>query len=395
MNDAPSIAFLFTPGGQKPEFQHHLGIAYAQAYMKQFDLPSIQVIPRAGCNYDECLEALEATNAPVIGFPVFDNNFYLVRKLASRIKEQHPDKLVLAGGPAATFSDELILKQSPGIDLCVRFEGEETLTELLPTLIKHGLNGAISQIQGVSFRRNGSIVRTPNRPLHGLNRSVEDALDDIPSPYLTGILNGTEGAGILTARGCVHHCTYCNFSAMSRHTIRYHSVERVIAELKHFKETLLRHPEMRPDRKLISIHDDAFTLNAARAKKICRRIIEEELRLSLTCLCRADNIDAELVELLKAAGFADISFGLESAVPRVLRNIKKVTNRPPRIKGETYAPEKRYLKKVENCVDLAKKRESGCRSVLFLDFPVKPAKKGCRPWPMSNVSAVMFSCRII
>ena len=246
----------------------------------------------------------------------------------------------------------------------------------------------LDDVRGISFRRGTSIVRTKDRPLFD-SEGCSDAsrtLDEFPSPYLTGIIDGTEGSGILTARGCIHRCTYCNFSAMSRHTIRYHSIERVIAELKSIQNALalneqkndtkfVTNPKERP---IVTIYDDAFTLNANRAKKICKRIIDENIKLRLSCLCRADNLDDELVGLLKQSGVEDISFGLESAVPRVLRNIKKVRATSSKNEQEEYEPEKRYLKQVKNAIYFAKKHEMKTSVSIILGLPGETLRDGCR-----------------
>ncbi|MBD3317946.1 MAG: hypothetical protein GF344_19350 [Chitinivibrionales bacterium] len=46
--------------------------------------------------------------------------------------------------------------------------------------------------------------------------------------------------------------------------------------------------------------------------------------MAFSCITRADKVDEELLDLMKAAGFVAIAFGLESAVASVLRNIGKV-----------------------------------------------------------------------
>jgi len=145
---------------------------------------------------------------------------------------RRPDILIIAGGPTATFSDKYLLKDMPEIDICVRGEGEYTTFELIEHLKNNdGLSNIISNIKGVTYRKNGNIIRNQNRPF------IKE-IDIIPSPYLTGILkpedllNQNGEISILTSRGCVYRCTYCNFSAMSRHTIRYHSIDRVMSQCK-------------------------------------------------------------------------------------------------------------------------------------------------------------------
>lgn len=376
LEDTVAVAFMFPPGGRSRYFGHHLGMAYIQAFLAKHGYNSKQVIPPPESTLKECGELLIATDAPIIGFSCYDSNCYLIRFLASYIRQKRPSTVIIVGGPTATFSDEIILTLIPEIDIVVRFEGEITTLELVSYIFKGTPLECLNDIKGISFRRKGAIVRTSDRPLFFSDGDNEGELDGLPSPYRECILDGTEGAGILTARGCTHHCTYCTFSAMSRHTIRYHSLDRIINELKVIEAALDVKSKDSPISKLVPIHDDAFTLNPQRAKKICRAIINEGIRLKLSCMCRADNLDEELIALLKQAGFIDIGFGLESAVPEVLRNIKKVCSIPPKSENEDYIPERQFLSKVKQGISLAKKYNMNTKVSIILGLPGETYDQG-------------------
>jgi anaerobic magnesium-protoporphyrin IX monomethyl ester cyclase len=375
--DRFDVAFMFPPGNEfryfkLRSFEHHLGVAYIQAYLAKHGFTSKQVTPSLGSTLSDCVEQLIATDAKIIGFTCYDSNYFLIRTIASLIKRRKPETIVIAGGPTATFSDDLLLNNSSDIDICVRFEGEKTTLELVSRNTDRSLLTNIEDVAGITYRHNTSIVRTPDRPLFGASNNKEFGLDDLPSPYLEAILDGTEGAGILTARGCTHHCTYCNFSAMSKHTIRYHSIDRVIAELEYIYNSGTSHS------KVVMINDDAFTLNVRRAKEICKRIINKGIKLELSCLCRADNLDRELIELLNEAGFVDISFGVESAVPRVLHNIKKVHRIEQNFDKEDYASEKRFLSKIKEGIALAKSYGMKTSVSIILGLPGETANDGLK-----------------
>jgi radical SAM superfamily enzyme YgiQ (UPF0313 family) len=370
------FAFVFPPGGEINYFSRHLGVAYIQAALTAHGISSQQIVPPIGSTIVECVNHILAAKAPLVGFTCFDGNYHLVRTLASFLKKQRPETVIITGEPSATFSDELILNKTHDIDVCVRYEGEETAIELARLVLGGESLANLDKIQGISFRRDSSITRTDDCPLFGSASQKGDELDDLRSPYLEGILQGMEGTGILTARGCTHQCTFCNFSAMSRHRIRYHSIDRVIAELKTIQAAMQAKPPDIPLCRVVTIHDDAFTLNVPRAKEICHRIISEGISLQLSCLCRADNLDEELIELLKQAGFLEITFGLESAVPRVLRNIKKVSTQKPLPSGEDYAPEEHFLTQVKNGIAMAKRHNMRTSLSIVLGLPGENLEDG-------------------
>ena len=256
--------------------------------------------------------------------------------------------------------DRWLLEQCPWLDFVVRFEGEMTTFELLKELKKNNFEGGdFSKIEGISYLDQGKFVRNKLRDLKiEKGFTLENALDVFPSPYLEGIFEGRETATLtsypgvailMTSRGCVGNCIYCCFALMGSKTIRYHSVKRVIEELKVIARAT---PDQEKTR--IEINDDAFSLNKSRAKEICRRIVEEglEKKLSFFCETRADCIDEELLDLMKAAGFDVIAFGLESSNPKILRTIKKVFHPAD---DKTLKYEKEFIKKVEHYALYAKK----------------------------------------
>lgn len=377
-----SIAFIFPPGReprpfeQRP-FDNHLGEAYIQAYLAKYGITSKQIISPLGSTLNDCVKQIISTDAKLFGFTCYDNNYFLVRTIASLIKQKRPESIVIAGGPTATFSDKLLLANTPEIDICVRFEGEESTLQLVLLNSEGMLKDRLEDVDGITFRRDHSIIRTPDRSPFGYSNDKECCLDGLPSPYLEGIFDGTEGAGIITARGCTHHCTYCNFSAMSKHTIRYHSIDRVIAELQYISSAMKSHSLNSMDRTNW-IYDDAFTLNPRRAKKICERIIDEGIRLRLSCMCRADTLDKELIELLSQAGFEEISFGVESAVPKILNNIKKVSNNKQDNNEGNYPNEERFLSKVREGVATAKRYGMKIAVSIILGLPGETIDDGLK-----------------
>jgi anaerobic magnesium-protoporphyrin IX monomethyl ester cyclase len=319
-------------------FTEHLGASYVRAYLKEKGILAAQFIYREPVELNRLIPEILRYKAEIIGFTIYDTTYPVVKITAERLKKIKPSLTILAGGISATFSDKFILENSPAVDICIRREGEYTVYELIRQL-KEGRN--ISNIKGITYRSNGNIVRNPDRPLiQSQEKGAE--LDILPSPFLNNVLIPEDNFGLVTSRGCFYRCTYCNFSSMSNWTIRYHSVERVISELKKLSGAVGHVP----------IFDDTFTLNIARAKQICRRIIEEKINLTFWCQTRADKVDDELLRLMHQAGFKKATFGLESAVPRVLKTVQKVRTNFT-VTDDDLEPEKEFIRKLGENVKLA------------------------------------------
>ncbi|MDD5237719.1 MAG: radical SAM protein [Candidatus Omnitrophica bacterium] len=338
----------------------HSGASYILAYLKERGIHGLHFIQREPIDLETLTKKIIQQEIRIIGFTCFDNNYYFIKLISQRLKEYSPELVVVLGGPTATFSSELIMQDNPAIDICVRGEGEATAYELIKQL---KIKGPLSGIKGITYRINGELARNPDRPFI-VSEKKDAELDIIPSPYLSGVIPAGELCGITTSRGCVFKCIYCNFSAMSRWTVRYHSVERVIAELKKIYGNLQNASKAE---ETVNINDDAFSLNPVRAKQICQRIIEEKINLRFWCDTRADKVDKELLNLMYRAGIRTLNFGLESVSPRVLKTIKKVRGISCQDTG--LEPEKRFVEKVKSNVGFARKIGINASVSIILGLP--------------------------
>ncbi len=333
---------------------YHIGLGCIQGHLRRRGIPCGQLICREPVSIPELARRVMETGARVIGFTCYDSNYYANKLLARRLKQLDSGLVIVFGGPTATFSAEHVLGECPEVDICVRGEGEVTAAELAEAL---RCGGSLDRVAGISFRGDHGIHHNPDRPLL-CGDAGDDELDIVPSPYLEGLIPAAEApaVGVITSRGCVYRCTYCNFSAMFRHTIRNHSVERVIAELRLIDRALVR-----PQR--IRIFDDLFPLDRGRARRLLGAIADERFRnVRLGCQSRADLVDGELLRQMRRAGFTSIRFGLESAVPKVLRTIRKVAPGTGDNDG-AYCPEHRFLARVGEGVEHA--RQAGFEDILI------------------------------
>ncbi len=363
------IVFVFPPSyGNPGVFRQHLGVAYLRAALAQTGITTEQYCSeKPGC-IDVVTKDILARKPGIVGFTVYDSNYPTALAIARRIKSQRPGVIVVLGGPTSTFSATELLKRTNVIDACLTGEAEETGPAILRRLLDG--NDLAEGTPGLAFRRGDEVFCGPLPPLVGSQQQgSECSLDATPSPYLSGILSDGR-AGVLTGRGCTHHCQYCAFAALGRKTLRLHSIERVLAELESIAAIQKR--ERRHD--VITIYDDTFTLLVPRAKALCRALIKRRLGLSLSCITRADSIDEELFRLLREAGFVRLAFGLESAVPQVLRAAGKV--RPPEWPDPDLTPEKAFVRKVRSSVVAAKKHGFIVGVSIILGLPTETIEQG-------------------
>lgn len=160
-------------------------------------------------------------------------------EISKQIRARDPDSLIVIGGPSAPKYEQACadyFQAHPQLDVIVRGEGEVTLPEILDKvtspLREVMADGRLASVAGLSFPREGAIVRTPER------ERAKD-ISQFPSPYLTGLFDNltrdTEGglkAVILeTNRGCPYGCTFCDWGSATLQKIMKFPLERVEAEL--------------------------------------------------------------------------------------------------------------------------------------------------------------------
>lgn len=331
------IFFYCAPSEKQIHHEYHLGVGYIQAFLKQKGIPSKQIVPKEMVSVETVIDLILENSPKIVGLTCYDSNYSLVKIISEKIKRVKQDIVLFAGGPSATFSSQFILDQCPDVDLCVRGEGEITCYELL--LWMKGKK-QLDTIKGVSYRNDKKIV-------HNENRSFEkscNSLDYFPSPYLEGIpVEHRERIIVLTSRGCPYKCVYCNFPGVTNHSLRFHSVERVIGELEYIQNTLKY-------TGTVLIGDELFTANKKRSLTILREIMKRGIKLRLLVETRADFLDYELLSTMKQAGVFKVNFGLESSSVNTLKRINKLNTRHL----VHFKKERAFLEKIKESVQLCK-----------------------------------------
>jgi len=192
-------------------------------------------------------------------------------------------------------------------------EGEETIVEIMKRLDDR----RFEEVKGLVFRRSGELVRTPSRA-----RTKDTSR--LPLPYRADLPNaeyiaywrrhwGEATTPVMTTRGCPFRCDFCHKPVFGD-LFRARSAESVIAELGQVVELGYDH---------VWMSDDLFTLDYDRTMALTRAIEEARLPLSWECLSRVTHVDYELFVQMRRAGCKRIFFGIESADPGVLKEMRK------------------------------------------------------------------------
>lgn len=191
---------------------------------------------RGNATASEIIHNILAEEPPdILGFSVFGWNLYRFAAVAEAYRQVKPDGWIVFGGPHVSGQAERVCRLYPAVDVVVNGEGEFVFRDLLAAYLGGLGKSELDHIPGVSFQREGRVVTTAAR-----DRIAN--LDDIPSPFLEGILPFRDRTGraiydvalLETNRGCPYKCSFCYWGGAIGQKIRAFSRERLREELELF-----------------------------------------------------------------------------------------------------------------------------------------------------------------
>ena len=232
-------------------------------------------------------------------------------RLAKKIRDINPKIKIAFVGPHVTVLPERSLKDCPSIDFVVRKEFDYAVCEFAQ-------GKPLEEILGISYRNNGSVVHTPDRP------EIQD-LDSLP--HVTEIyrrdLDVTKYnvpfllypyVSLYTTRGCPAQCTFCLWpQTLSGHPWRKRSTDDVAREMAKAKDFW-------PNVREFFFDDDTFNIQKPRTIELCSKL--KPLKLTWSCTSRVTT-DYETLKAMKEAGCRLLIVGYESGDQQILKNIKK------------------------------------------------------------------------
>ncbi len=251
------------------------------------------------------------------------NRFHSAMK---RIKDRFPDILTVGGGLMYTAVPQKIMAENPQLDFAivgVFGDNEYPLWELLEELKKPAPK--LSDIRGLTWRRNGEIVLNPPRP-------VIDDLDALPMPaYDLFPMDKYYGYSVIpnyneavTSRGCEGACHFCyewwlvdqrNPRDFSSHRTRGGRAVADEMELLNKKYGV----------KALTFMDDDFNSDRQKMVDLVEALEEKKLDMSWFCLSRAQNFirDADLVPRLRKVGLYQVLIGIDGGTDEEIAEARK------------------------------------------------------------------------
>jgi len=225
---------------------------------------------------------------------------------ARQYKQHNSNGWVVAGGFGPSMETEKWLLG--GVDVVVRGEGEIRA----PLVVKAIINGdPLDNIKGISFIRNGEIIRTEDAPL-----LTEKELSEVPLPFYPDYIQKKRRVHVVNdSRGCYGKCKFCCVTVAYKGTYRMKTPERVAAEIRDSR-----------DGEAVFFTGDNLAPRSRRAdsQRLAQTLIDEKLnRLYFAQIDASFAEDIKLVRDWKKAGLFYVFKGQESINTLSLNNVGK------------------------------------------------------------------------
>jgi len=291
-----------------PDFEENLSIRYlASSLQAKGHETSLAVFNSAD---DVEAVAEQAGEAEIVGLSVcFQSRAQEFIALARRIKQLHPEKLIVAGGHYASCAAQELLEHHPELDIIAIHEAEQTLLEIVAAATN--LKDDLPKITGIAYREDDQVRFTPKR------RTLDD-LDTLPFPERHGRIHtiaGVPTSFLMGSRGCYENCAYCCITTLHNlapgKKFRQRSVELIADEMAELYRE-------RGTRQFV-FHDDNFLVPSVAHNKTRIEGFDKAFKsrgmddIALLIKCRPADANLEVIGRLKEMGLVRIFMGIESA----------------------------------------------------------------------------------
>ena len=269
---------------------------------------------------EEVAARIEAIRPDAIGVTAITPSIYKAEEILKIAEEKAPQAVRILGGIHATFMYKQVLSEAPWVDVIVRGEGEEIVTELMLAIEDGRWPDDRYKIKGLAFRDGEQIVATEAAPTVKNLEGIKPDWSILEWEKYIYIPLNTRVAIPNMARGCPFTCSFCSQWKFWR-DYRVREPKAVVDEI----EDLVENHGV----GFFILADEEPTINRKKFVEFCQELIDRDLprRVQWGINTRVTDIyrDRELLSFYREAGLVHVSLGTEAAAQMKLDQFNKET----------------------------------------------------------------------
>jgi anaerobic magnesium-protoporphyrin IX monomethyl ester cyclase len=234
-------------------------------------------------------------------------------EVARAVKKADPQFPVILGGWHPSLLPQQTL-EAPYVDIVVRGQGEDSMLAIADRLSD---NAPVDDVLGIGYKQDGKIRFTAERPLKMLTEMP-------PKAYHLADFDGYERACgrrwalYVSSLACPFNCSYCTNAGVYGRKWNALPVEQVVEETVELTR--------RYNIELLWLADDNFLVDLERAIGIAEGLIRagSTYKWSIQATTNlTSRLSVEELSLLRRSGLHQISQGIDSASPTVMKMMNK------------------------------------------------------------------------
>lgn len=249
----------------------------------------------------------EVKDADIVGIQTMSKAFSTVIEISKKLKEINPKVKICLGGPHPSLEPYECMNEKV-VDFIIGGEGEYPFFNLVSALD----NGkSFEGIKGLYYRKDGKVIDNGNFFINNLDEYPFPDYDAFDFKKFTKFKFMTI-ISLSSSRSCPNVCTNCQ-PALRKIAgyYRQRSVDNVIEEIKFMKKKY--------GARLFGFIDNTFTINYKWVEEFCEKV--KKLNIIWSGAATIKTVDKKLLQKMKDANCAKISFGVESGSQRVLDEV--------------------------------------------------------------------------
>jgi radical SAM superfamily enzyme YgiQ (UPF0313 family) len=241
-----------------------------------------------------------------------------------RLKSRSPETLVIGIGQGHYFTKDVGPVSGgsvgAGYDALLLGEPEEEFFDLFDQMGRDRSPDASWRVHYRQRFRDGHRFAVQDSDVLAFPSYSPEEIEAYRSIFPVKLAKRVKWGYMIATRGCPHLCTFCSevMRVSIGRRVRRRSAGNVVDEMEHLK---------RQGVNILSFQDDSFSTSRSFVRQICEEILRRRLDIPWMARVRADEVDRDLLVLMRDAGCLILGIGVESGSQRIVDRVIK-THKP-------------------------------------------------------------------